>query len=125
MVVVNGYERPNISKIRKSKWVKGSIPKHKEIYGNFSYRKLVKDGEMPISDIPDETGISDIPSEGSISDIPDTQGSDKKKDFLNVKNQKLSFKMHKKNKSWVPPDEASDKIDFKELNKSTNPDDSS
>ena len=57
IVVANGKERPKIKKIKKHPWYQKSTPTHQEIYENFSYRKLVKNEELEVEDIPNTNSI--------------------------------------------------------------------
>mmetsp|Transcript_27464 Transcript_27464/g.24340 ORF Transcript_27464/g.24340 Transcript_27464/m.24340 type:complete len:411 (+) Transcript_27464:91-1323(+) len=90
MVVVNGNNRPKIKKIKEHRWMKRDVPKHQEIFENFSYRKLIKDGELNIHDIPDE---------GSVPDLPEIQISDESKVLLN--NTEILAEMEKMSKKYT------------------------
>lgn len=92
MVVINGNERPKISEIKNSEWMEGEVPKHQEIFENFAYRSLVKNGEL---------GIEEIPKEGRISDLPSTQSSDEKKALASLENKEIIAKMRKMPKKYT------------------------
>jgi serine/threonine protein kinase len=60
MVIVDGRERLSISEVRGHDWYQIPLLRDQDIYENFSFRKLVKKGELKFEDIPDEGSASPI-----------------------------------------------------------------
>jgi serine/threonine protein kinase len=77
MVVVDGKERTTIKEVLKHKWYNGPLLRHQDIFENFSFRRLVKNGELKFDDIPDEGSAAPIsprntvPSKVTKSSSPD------------------------------------------------------
>lgn len=59
MVVVSVDERLTLEEVKQHKWYNGPLPTHQEIFENFSYRKLVKNGQLNIEDIPPQQALGE------------------------------------------------------------------
>jgi serine/threonine protein kinase len=59
MIVVNSNERLSLEKLKKHPWYKGEVPTRHEIFENFSYRKLMKEGQLSPNDVPLSTSTAD------------------------------------------------------------------
>lgn len=60
MVVVDGKERATIKEVRNHSWYTSPLLRQQDIFENFSFRKLVKNGVLKLKGIPDEGSVSPI-----------------------------------------------------------------